>query len=133
MLLSLGTASGKILVVDDSIVIRKILSRYLQSLECKFELCVDGSVAWEWFKENHQDCAGVITDLEMPMMGGDALIANVQQLCPGLPCFLVSGNDIPHELLPRGALRAIVKPITSSQVEGLLSDILRHHRLAALL
>lgn len=104
-------------------VIRKIISRYLHSFQCVHEMCADGVQAWEWFVENHSKCAGVITDLEMPKMGGDALIAKVQELSPGKPCFIVSGNDITSDKLPKGALRAIVKPITAEHIESMLMEI----------
>lgn len=104
-------------------VIRKIISRYLHSFQCVHEMCADGVQAWEWFVENHSKCAGVITDLEMPKMGGDALIAKVQELSPGKPCFIVSGNDITSDKLPKGALRAIVKPITAEQIQSIISEI----------
>jgi CheY-like chemotaxis protein len=104
-------------------VIRKIISRYLDSLQCAHKVCVDGAQAWDWFVENHASCAGVITDLEMPKMGGDALISKVQELCPGKPCFIVSGNDITPDKLPKGTRRAIVKPIAMEQIESILNEI----------
>jgi CheY-like chemotaxis protein len=120
---SVSLLLGTLLVVDDSMVIRKIISRYLDSLQCAHKVCVDGAQAWDWFVENHSSCAGVITDLEMPKMGGDALISKVQELSPGKPCFIVSGNDISPDKLPSGALRAIIKPITSDQIQLILSEI----------
>ena len=83
----------------------------------------DGAQAWDWFRENHSRCAGIITDLEMPKMGGDALIAKVQELSPGKPCFIVSGNDISADKLPHGAIRAIVKPITSEQIQLIIAEV----------
>ena len=72
---------------------------------------------------NHASCTGVITDLEMPKMGGESLIAKVQELCPGKPCFIVSGNDISSEKLPPGAIRAIVKPVSVDHIESILKEI----------
>lgn len=111
------------MVADDSMVIRKIISRYLTANRCAHHICCDGEEAWNWIKRHHSVCSGVITDLEMPKMGGDALVANVQDNYPDIPCFIVSGNDISLETLPRGARRAIVKPISSEQVQGILEEI----------
>ncbi len=107
-------------------VIRKIISRYLHSFQCVHVMFGDGAQAWEWFLENHSTCAGIITDLEMPKMGGDALIAKVQELSPGKPCFIVSGNDISADKLPQGALRAILKLIAAEQIKSILSEIFSH-------
>lgn len=116
------------MIVDDSMVIRKILSKYLDTFKCPHQVCIDGSRAWEWFQQNYQNCPGVISDLEMPVMGGEALIANIQTFCPGKPCFIVSGNEIPSDKLPPGVLRALLKPITAEQVLSILHEISKYSK-----
>jgi hypothetical protein len=59
----------------------------------------------------------------MPRMGGDALIWNVQAINPSVPCFMVSGNEIPLSRLPTGARRAIVKPLSAGMLEGIVNEI----------
>eukprot|EP00602_Paraphysomonas_sp_CaronLab_P011912 CAMPEP_0185041904 /NCGR_PEP_ID=MMETSP1103-20130426/41765_1 /TAXON_ID=36769 /ORGANISM="Paraphysomonas bandaiensis, Strain Caron Lab Isolate" /LENGTH=676 /DNA_ID=CAMNT_0027581837 /DNA_START=129 /DNA_END=2159 /DNA_ORIENTATION=+ len=115
---------GTLLVVDDSVIIRKIIGKYLLSLDCAYQICSDGSEALQWFSSNARECAGVITDLEMPKVGGDALIASIKEMCPTTPCVLVSGNDIGVDKLPLGTMRAIVKPITLPVVESIIIDFL---------
>jgi CheY-like chemotaxis protein len=114
---------GTILVVDDSAVIRKLLSKYLNDLKCPHQLCSDGEEALAWFREHHADCAAIITDQEMPRMGGDALIAKSRVINPSVPCFIVSGNEISPSHLSVGARRAIVKPISASALEGIVDEI----------
>jgi CheY-like chemotaxis protein len=109
--------------VDDSVVIRKLLSKYLTDLKCPHQLCSDGEEALAWFREHHSDCAAIITDQEMPRMGGDALIWNVQAINASVPCFIVSGNEIPLSRLPTGARRAIVKPLSAGMLEGIVNEI----------
>lgn len=111
------------MVVDDSTIIRKIMSRYLDCAKANYFMCSDGSEAIAWFNQNMKICCCVITDLEMPKQGGDAVIRHVTSISPTIPCFLVSGNDITLDNLPKGTQRAIVKPITQDQVDEILREL----------
>jgi CheY-like chemotaxis protein len=113
-----------VLVVDDSAIIRKIMCKMLDKINIKYQMCNDGLDASQWFRSHAKDCAGVITDLEMPKMGGGALIEQVRRIRPTLPCYIVSGNEIARVNLPAGARRSIVKPVTSEQIISVLSEIL---------
>lgn len=110
-------------MVDDSMIIRKIMSRYLDGTQATYHICSDGAEAIEWFNHNADICCCVITDLEMPKLGGDAVIRHVLSKDRDMPCYLVSGNDIPLDSLPRGTRRAIVKPITQDQVNEIIQEI----------
>jgi CheY-like chemotaxis protein len=116
-----------VLVVDDSHVVRRIVGKYLQKLNVPFHSCVDGVEALEWFMEHMDNCFGVLTDLEMPRMGGNALIDRLKQICPSMPCMIVSGNNIAVESCPPGALRAILKPITLEQIQGAVLELKSHN------
>lgn len=115
-----------VLVVDDSHVVRRIVGKYLQKINVPFHSCVDGVEALEWFMDNMDSCFGVLTDLEMPRMGGNALIDRLKQICPHMPCMIVSGNNIAVESCPAGALRAILKPITLEQIRGAVAELRSH-------
>eukprot|EP00602_Paraphysomonas_sp_CaronLab_P001673 CAMPEP_0185033486 /NCGR_PEP_ID=MMETSP1103-20130426/22467_1 /TAXON_ID=36769 /ORGANISM="Paraphysomonas bandaiensis, Strain Caron Lab Isolate" /LENGTH=735 /DNA_ID=CAMNT_0027569767 /DNA_START=376 /DNA_END=2583 /DNA_ORIENTATION=+ len=117
------TAEQYILVVDDSHVIRRIVGRYLEKFEVRFHTCSDGTEALEWFKRNKNLCFGLITDLEMPRMGGDALIQQIKMMCPTLPCVVVSGNEIPASAKPIGAAACFVKPLSLSNMNDLLHEL----------
>jgi FixJ family two-component response regulator len=77
--------------------------------------------------EHMDNCFGVLTDLEMPRMGGNALIDRLKQICPSMPCMIVSGNNIAVESCPPGALRAILKPITLEQIQGAVLELKSHN------
>lgn len=105
-------------------MILKIIGKILEGLKVKFHQCRDGLEASHWIKENHASCAGILTDLEMPNVGGDALIALATEIDPDLPCYVVSGTDIAPVNLPQGARRAITKPISSNDIYSVLREIL---------
>mmetsp|Transcript_3726 Transcript_3726/g.5773 ORF Transcript_3726/g.5773 Transcript_3726/m.5773 type:complete len:814 (+) Transcript_3726:85-2526(+) len=119
------TEEQYMLVVDDSHVIRRIVGRYLEKYEVRYHACADGTEAFEWFKEHSDICFGLITDLEMPRMGGDALIQEVKALRPTLPCVIVSGNEIPIGSRPSGAAACFIKPISMTSMNDLLHELYR--------
>jgi CheY-like chemotaxis protein len=123
-LLLLFWTAGIVLAADDSAVIRKLLSKYLTDLKCPHHICCDGAEALAWFREHHSDCAAIITDLEMPRMGGDGLIQSAQVIDASVPCFIVSGNALSPSNLPKGTRRAIVKPLSASMLHGIVMEVL---------
>lgn len=106
-----------VLIADDSHVVRRILERYLSKLKVPFMSFPDGTYALEWYKDNHAICMGVITDLEMPQMGGLALISHIKEMTPDAPCYIISGNNIAVENVPSNVLGALVKPVTMEQLK----------------
>ena len=123
----MADSGNMFLVVDDSAVVRRMLVRMFEKLEVPCHACVDGTQALEWFKENYEVCCGIITDLEMPKMGGVALIEESLKIKPLLPCVVVSGNDSITHSLPPGAFRALLKPITVDDLQNILIDVMKHH------
>ena len=114
----------KFLVVDDSSVIRRLIARMFNKLGVPCFCANDGYEALEWFKRNDSICCGLVTDLEMPRMGGEALIHSVLLLQPALPCIVISGNEMVTTNLPDGAMRALTKPISVDALHDVLENML---------
>lgn len=69
--------SGKILVVDDHPVNRKLLSRQLAQLDISADLAENGEQAFEKFKKG--DYSLIITDCNMPVMDGYELARTIRE------------------------------------------------------
>ena len=104
----------KVLVIDDSAVIRKLLSELL-STDSQIEVvgaAMDPYIAREKIKRLQPD---VITlDIEMPKMNGISFLKNIMRLRP-MPVVMISsltveGADIALEALDIGAVDYINKP-----------------------
>ncbi len=65
----------RILIVDDEIEYQKVVSLILDEAGYSTHACSNGREAINYLAEN--DVELVITDLKMPVMGGDELIANI--------------------------------------------------------
>jgi len=104
----------KVLIIDDSAVIRKLLSDIL-SVDSEIEVigtAMDPYIAREKIKKLQPD---VITlDIEMPKMDGISFLKNIMRLRP-MPVVMISsltveGADIALEALDIGAVDYINKP-----------------------
>jgi two-component system chemotaxis response regulator CheB len=104
----------KVLIVDDSALVRKMLNEMLSS-DPMIEVvgtASDPYMAREKIKELHPD---VLTlDVEMPRMDGVTFLKNLMRLHP-LPVVMVStltekGADVTFEALDLGAVDFVTKP-----------------------
>ncbi len=110
---------GRALVVDDSRAIREALSRMLSSEGFIVDLAEDGARAWAMVAELAYDV--VLTDLEMPRLGGFQLVAKLRadERFHALPVVVVSSRATAanrrraEELGARGFL---AKPVTKRKL-----------------
>lgn len=104
----------RVLVVDDSAVVRRILSRALAN-DPEIEVvgaAPDAYAAWDLIQQVHPD---VITlDLEMPGMNGISFLRKLLR-CHPLPVVVVSsltpaGSGLALQALEAGAVEVVAKP-----------------------
>ena len=78
-----------ILVVDDDTVVRTMVVRVLEAAGHTVTAAEDGRHALHLLDEMEPDL--LLTDLEMPHLGGQALLASVRPRLPRLPVVGMSG------------------------------------------
>ena len=100
-----------ILAVDDDRLTLAVVSRALEGPERKVLVAGNGLEAVEVLRDQAVDL--LVTDLEMPLMGGFQLLAHVTSRYPAVPVLVLSGV-LDDEKLGRvrelGALRVLAKP-----------------------
>jgi len=121
-----ASLSGRALVVDDSRAIREALTSMLAREGWIVDVAEDGARAWQLAQELHYDL--VVTDLEMPRMGGLELIGKLRgdRRTVDTTVLIVSSRISPDtrrrakELTVRGV---ISKPVTRRKLlEVLYAD-----------
>ncbi len=121
----------KVLVVDDSPFMRKVMATILRPAEHIriTGFAGNGAQALEMIKNERPD---VITlDVEMPVMDGLETLRRIMEEENPVPCLMVSslttrGADITFEALEEGAVDFIIKP---SSIIGLGMDFLKRELL----
>ncbi len=119
----------KLLVVDDSSTMRRIIKNTLARLGYKDVLEAEhGLAAWQVMKEN-SDIEMLITDWNMPEMNGLELVKKVraEDKYEDLPIIMVTTEGGKTEVitaLKAGVNNYIVKPFTPQVLKEKLEDVL---------
>jgi len=112
------------LVVDDSMLIRYTVCRFLQDHGYVVETAGNGSVALEVLARVHPDL--IVTDMHMPRMSGSELITALKSKpeTSKVPIIVVTGRASGFSEGDRRANFAISKDIdVDAQLEKALSEI----------
>jgi CheY-like chemotaxis protein len=116
-----------VLVVDDSLRSRSIVTRMVRTLGYQARSCPTGAAALRFVKERPGAVRVVLADLGMPRMDGGELAERVKELYPRLPVALMVSSGDPHadDLLEGYAdLPFLQKPVALGPLAELLLDVL---------
>ena len=121
---------ARVLIVDDSVVVRKVLTEALAS-SAEVEVAgtaSSGTIALAKIPQLNPD---VITlDIEMPGLNGIETLAEIRKHYPKLPVIMFStlterGAAITLEALSRGASDYMTKPTNSGSLAGAMAQVRR--------
>ena len=82
-----GQLSGRVLLVDDEPLVRKLISRYLVAAGYVVRVAVDGLDAIGKLRAGPLDL--IISDLKMPRMSGTEFLGIVRKRFPQLPVIYI--------------------------------------------
>jgi len=112
-----------VLIADDDAAIRGLLATILGTSECSVDLVSNGLDAIRAFADCEYDL--VITDLEMPRLGGKELTRSIRQHNTSVPVVMITGCADPEamtvELKEAGVSRVISKPFQIAEILALKS------------
>lgn len=122
-----NTRTG-ILVVDDSVVVRRVLCRRLKNQGYRVAEACNGREALDVLKA--EVFSAIVTDIDMPSMNGVELLYEVkrQKRFHDLPVVVLSGRDqhlLPHDLQQLGPTAVLQKPVTDETFNALLETFRR--------
>ena len=116
----------KILVCDDSSLIRKQLKDLLVTMDCEVFEAANGRIVVEVSKEVKPDV--VFMDIVMPEVDGLEALKNIKMYDKEAKVVMLSSVGTSAKLvqpLKNGAMDFIQKPYTTEQIEKIVADI-RH-------
>ena len=111
------TPAARLLVVDNEMVVRRLLAMYLQHSGYTCDVASSGDEALAKVSADPASYSVVITDLEMPDMDGLTLAQALRKQFPSLKVLIVSGTDIPPSLKvlrEMGSTAFLHKPVTKA-------------------
>ncbi|MBI2267306.1 MAG: response regulator [Armatimonadetes bacterium] len=113
----------KVLLVEDSFLARERETKVLKNLGHKVVQACDGDEAVKLFKAEKPDV--VITDLDMPYLGGQDAIKEIRKLNPKVPILVCSSSADKQQLMSAmqaGASEILGKPLDPNQLQTALSN-----------
>ncbi|MGI8959233.1 MAG: response regulator [Bryobacteraceae bacterium] len=81
-----------VLLADDDVILRNLFLYILQSLSYAVLVAADGHEAMELSRAFHGEIVMLLTDMDMPRMGGDQLGELIMKDRPGLRILQISGS-----------------------------------------
>lgn len=129
--LSAPAVETTVLVVDDDNLMRHALASLLEAAGHKTERATDGRTAVDLVCKREFDA--IVSDINMPSMGGLDLLRAVRERNPDVPVILLTGAptlESAMEAVELGALRYLVKPVEPAKLKGVVDEAVRLRRLA---
>ena len=114
----------RILITDDSKLLRKKLRTELEKLDCEVLEAANGKESVEIVLQEMPDC--VFLDIVMPEVGGIEALQVIKEVSPEIPVVMLSSAGSHQKLmttLKMGAMEFIQKPYKSEQIQKVVETI----------
>jgi CheY-like chemotaxis protein len=123
------TSVPKILVVDDEKTVRDITQAFLTLNGYEVNTAENGKEAFDELLNNHYDV--VITDMQMPLMGGMELLEKISQMTSNTITILLTGNTVTQSEVSGKSFAHLCKPFSHNQLIQLVQKGLQTHTVGA--
>lgn len=114
----------KVLICDDSLLVRKKLRDTLQEMSCEVFEASNGKEVVEAFKQNHPDV--VFMDIVMPELDGLEALKLIKEYDTHAKVIMLSSTGTSAKLiqaLKSGAIDFIQKPYTVEQIAKAIGNL----------
>jgi CheY-like chemotaxis protein/anti-sigma regulatory factor (Ser/Thr protein kinase) len=111
---TIKTGTERILFIDDEIALARLGKQMLEHYGYTVTISVNPLKALDLFRQNPDQFDMVITDLTMPNMSGDELIAEMIKIRPDIPVIICSGHSdlIDSDITDQKGIKAfLAKPV----------------------
>jgi CheY-like chemotaxis protein len=123
------TSAPKILVVDDEKSVRDITQAFLTLNGYAVTTAENGKEAFDELLNNHYDV--VITDMQMPLMGGMELLEKISQMTSNIITILLTGTTVTQSAVSGKPFAHLSKPFSHNQLIHLVQKGLQTSTVAA--
>ncbi len=126
---TIGRTKGKILIVDDELVVRDSLGKWFTSEGYTARPVASAREALEVIQQLEFDIA--LIDIKMPGMDGIELQARLREADPDLTVIIMTGYasvETAVQALKHGAYDYITKPVDPDELSHMVANALEHKR-----
>ena len=121
--------ANKILSVDDSATIRRIVGRVVATLGMDLLEAADGAQAMAVLETSHADVALVVLDVNMPVMDGYEVLLAIRKdpRFQSIPVMMLTTEAERHrilEFIQAGAANYLVKPFGAEDLAAKMASCL---------
>lgn len=117
----------KILVIDDSPTLRKLLRYYLSRREYDVSEANNGKVGLDFIERENFDL--IILDMMMPIMNGDEVLQNLKKMANfSIPVLILSADkdeENKAKAIALGASFYLTKPFKPNEVVSRIEEIFK--------
>ena len=115
----------KILVVDDTLVIRGFLKEVLTDMGFDVELAENGQIGYDMVVNGNYTL--IFSDVHMPEMNGEEMVKKIKQVKPEIP--IVMTDSYPDKLAMKatnaGAICCLAKPFDLNELRKIINGIIK--------
>ena len=121
----------RVLVIDDTAVIRDFLSEVLSDDGFKVEIAADGKSGYEMALKH--DYVVIFCDVHMPEMSGLETVRKIKQVKPEIPVVMTDSfpDKLAKEATQAGALCCLAKPFALDEVRETVKTIIESKQTRA--
>jgi DNA-binding response OmpR family regulator len=123
--LDMPTRSGRILLVEDELLIQMLAIDQLESLGFKVETAASATEAMSKIKLN-DDLEAAIVDIGLPDRKGDVLIGEMRAIHPSMPIIIASGygeSALHKRFKDDSRITFLAKPYATDQLKAALAAL----------
>lgn len=113
-----------LLLVEDEALLRAATRRFLERDGYKVLEAEHGGVALALYREHRDTITGVVSDVQMPVLGGFELAEAIARESPAMPVLLVSGFSAPPIERLGSACDFLKKPFSPSALHDVLARLI---------
>ena len=112
----------KIIIAEDDEQIRSFLASYMRDVKgLDIEVCENGEQLLEKIANTKYDL--ILTDNDMPRMGGIEAIKVIRESDKNIPIYLMSGQATEEDALQAGANGYLHKPFNIRDLDGIVEAL----------
>lgn len=118
-----------VLYVEDEKHIREETVDFLKKFFLSVDSAKNGKEGVELFDRHRHDM--VITDIVMPVMEGEDMMAHIRAIEPNVPILVISAYDFSDFLVPKfnnGANAFLKKPVSYENLVNILCELIQNTR-----